>query len=120
MSEQIKRFITYYIRAFLLSAIVSGIGIMVVAGLLYKGTLGPESLHIAVYIIYFVAALIGGLVACQFGQNKRFLWGIIYGTLLFLLLFVISNMVNGDESTNVSYISLIICAIGGMVGGMLR
>lgn len=118
MGEQIKRFITYYIKAFFISIMVSVTGIMVTAVLLYKGVISGENLKLAISIIYFVATLGGGFIACKYAQSKRFLWGIIYGLVYFLLILLLSFVTNGDESTNINYVSLIICAIGGMLGGM--
>ena len=119
MNEGVRRFITYYIRAFLLSVIVSGVGVFVVAGLLYKGIVDADSIKTAIAIVYFLGGLCGGVIAGKFAQSKRFLWGIAYGILFFMIILIVASILNGDDSTNVNFISLIICAIGGMVGGML-
>ena len=73
----------------------------------------------AVAVIYFLSGLNGGFVMGRKIKKKRFMCGLVYGLLFVVIVILASYIIYGDGSANNRYIPLIICAIGGMIGGML-
>lgn len=75
----------------------------------------------AILVTYAVSCLFGGWYCGRKAERKKFLWGILLGVLYFLLLLVISGM--GDRTVQSGLVqslaALVICAGGGMLGGML-
>ena len=71
--------------------------------------------------IYVVSTLIGGMIIGKLTKSKRYLWGMVLGIIYFVLLLLITlgvyRTLNGDSVSIVT--SLILCAGGGMTGGMI-
>lgn len=117
--ENAKKVFTYYLEGFFISFLVSLVGIIIGAWLLYNGTIDADSIKLVVRIIYFVSTFIGGFFVGKRIKRKRFLYGVIYGV-VFVGIIVIIGALSGDANlTNKSGISVLVCAIGGMLGGMV-
>lgn len=105
-------FITYLLTAVLL---------FVLAFILYKFKLQEKQVLICVYAIYSIACLIGGFLTGKVSEQRRFLWGAVFGVLFYVLLMVVSLIIRQDLSG--SFISLLsvlaFCVIGGMIGGIV-
>ncbi len=85
--------------------------------------LQPETgvVETAILVTYALACFLGGWYCGRKMERRKFLWGLLLGVLYFLLLFLISGM--GDRAVQSgllqSLTALIICAGGGMLGGMV-
>ena len=103
MQKNIK--VIWWIKSLLASYIVTGILLLV---LTFVG-------------IYVVSTLIGGMIIGKLTKSKRYLWGMVLGIVYFVLLLLITlgvyRTLNGDSVSIVT--SLILCAGGGMTGGMI-
>ena len=119
MNHESGKKIIYVVKAFLLSVIVTVISLVAVAGMLYKGTVQNEQLKLYIFLIYFIASLAGGIYIGKKSERRRFFWGLVYGVIFFCLILVISMLVNGGKVEENVLFPMIICAIGGMCGGML-
>lgn len=119
MNQESGKKIIYVVKAFLLSVIVTIISLMAVAGMLYKGTVQNEQLKFYIFLIYFMASLVGGVYMGKKSERKRFLWGTVYGIMFFCSILLFSILVNGGKVEGNIILPAIICAIGGMLGGML-
>lgn len=109
------------LKGLMLSYIVSGILILFLAFLLYKFSLPKQVIGIGVIVIYIVSTFLGGLLLGKNMKVKKYLWGLLLGSSYFLLLILISLLVNGGFQ-NVSgnfWLTFILCAGSGMLGGML-
>ena len=74
-----------------------------------------------IIVIYVLSTFVGGFILGKLKRVKKFLWGLIMGVLYFVLLFLISFVVYRSfdgNGTNVMT-TLLLCAGGGMLGGML-
>ena len=83
--------------------------------------LNEKIVSAAIVGIYVVSTLIGGMIIGKLTKSKRYLWGMVLGIIYFVLLLLITlgvyRTLNGDSVSIVT--SLILCAGGGMTGGMI-
>ena len=119
MQKNIK--VIWWIKSLLASYIVTGILLLVLTFFMYKFELNEKIVSAAIVGIYVVSTLIGGMIIGKLTKSKRYLWGMVLGIIYFVLLLLITlgvyRTLNGDSVSIVT--SLIICAGGGMTGGMI-
>ena len=108
-------------QALLVSYIVTGILLLVLAVLLYKLNLDKGKVTAGITGIYVVSAFAGGFLIGNLQKVRKFIWGLILGILYFLLLVLVSVGVYHTLQSDTMQIvtTLILCAAGGMLGGML-
>ena len=119
MQKNIK--VIWRIKSLLASYIVTGILLLVLTFFMYKFELNEKIVSAAIVGIYVVSTLIGGMIIGKLTKSKRYLWGMVLGIIYFVLLLLITlgvyRTLNGDSVSIVT--SLILCAGGGMTGGMI-
>ena len=119
MQKNIK--VIWWIKSLLASYIVTGILLLVSTFFMYKFELNEKIVSAAIVGIYVVSTLIGGMIIGKLTKSKRYLWGMVLGIIYFVLLLLITlgvyRTLNGDSVSIVT--SLILCAGGGMTGGMI-
>lgn len=119
MQKNIK--VIWWIKSLLASYIVTGILLLVLTFFVYKFELNEKIVSAAIVGIYVVSTLIGGMIIGKLTKSKRYLWGMVLGIIYFVLLLLITlgvyRTLNGDSVSIVT--SLILCAGGGMTGGMI-
>lgn len=119
MQKNIK--VIWWIKSLLASYIVTGILLLVLTFFMYKFELNEKIVSAAIVGIYVVSKLIGGMIIGKLTKSKRYLWGMVLGIIYFVLLLLITlgvyRTLNGDSVSIVT--SLILCAGGGMTGGMI-
>ncbi len=119
MQKNIK--VIWWIKSLLASYIVTGILLLVLTFFMYKFELNEKIVSAAIVGIYVVSTLIGGMIIGKLTKSKRYLWGMVLGIIYFVLLLLITlgvyRTLNGDSVSIVT--SLILCAGGGMAGGMI-
>ena len=119
MQKNIK--FIWWIKSLLASYIVIGILLLVLTFFMYKFELNEKIVSAAIVGIYVVSTLIGGMIIGKLTKSKRYLWGMVLGIVYFVLLLLITlgvyRTLNGDSVSIVT--SLILCAGGGMTGGMI-
>ena len=115
----------YVIRRLFRSLIVSFfISLLMLLGLtilLYKFRLTEAQITPSIYVVYIFSCMAGGFLSGKWLKTKRFIWGILVGTLYFCFLFAVSVLQERGITTDFSQvlICLGICAAGGMIGGMI-
>ena len=119
MQKNIK--VIWWIKSLLASYIVTGILLLVLTFFMYKFELNEKIVSAAIVGIDVVSTLIGGMIIGKLTKSKRYLWGMVLGIIYFVLLLLITlgvyRTLNGDSVSIVT--SLILCAGGGMTGGMI-
>ena len=119
MQKNIK--VIWWIKSLLASYILTGILLLVLTFFMYKFELNEKIVSAAIVGIYVVSTLIGGMIIGKLTKSKRYLWGMVLGIIYFVLLLLITlgvyRTLNGDSVSIVT--SLILCAGGGMTGGMI-
>lgn len=108
-------------KALLASYIVTGILLFILTFLLYKFEWDEQMVTAGIIVIYVVSTFVGGFILGKLKRVRKFLWGLIMGLLYFALLFLISFGVYRSFDGNGTNVitTLMLCAGGGMLGGML-
>ena len=123
MERQVRKDskVMWVLKALLASYIVTGILLLLLTMALYKMELNEKRLSAAIVAIYVMATLIGGILIGKMAKVKRFIWGLGLGVAYFALLLLITlgvyHTLNGDGANLVT--TFILCAGGGMAGGMI-
>lgn len=105
----------------LAALLVSVVLILLFAFVTLKLQPDTGKMELMIMVIYVLANLVGGW-CCGHRQNRRkFVWGLLVGIVYFLLVFLISGMSEQQVQPEISgsLLALVLCAAGGMVGGML-
>ena len=113
--------VMWVLKSLLVSYVITGILLLLLAVALFKFELNEKAVSAAIVAIYIMATLLGGIVIGKFARVRRYLWGLGLGIGYFALLLLITlgvyRTLNGDAVNLVT--TLILCAGGGMAGGML-
>lgn len=111
----------FLVKSLLFSYILTAVLLAILAFLLYKLGLDEKTVSVAIIAIYVAGTLFGGFVTGKKMRNRRFLWGLLMGTLYFLVLALVSLAVGkGNIQMGTSFFTtLALCAGGGMLGGMV-
>ncbi len=104
-----------------LSCFTTTVILLILAFVMLK--LQPETgvMETSILVTYAISCFLGGCYCGRKASRRKFAWGMLLGILYFLLLFLISGM--GDRSVQSGLVqsmtALVICAGGGMLGGMV-
>ena len=111
----------FLLKTLLFSYILTGILLAILAFLLYRLRLGEQAVAIAIIVIYVAATLFGGFVAGKRLKSRKFLWGLLVGAAYFVVLTLVSLAAGKGaiQLGNTFVTTLVLCAGGGMLGGML-
>ncbi len=109
------------IRTLLISYFLSAILLLILTFLLYKFRLDEAQITIGIYGTYILSCFLGGFLAGKAMKTRRFIWGLLTGSLYFMFLFLMSTLQDQSVTTDLSHILTIfgICAGSGTVGGIL-
>lgn len=113
--------VIWILKALLISYVITAVFLMILALLLYKLDLNEQKVTMGIVLIYVASTFVGGFLMGKLVGEKKFLWGILLGLLYFLLLLGISLAVNHDlKNPGMNLVTtLVLCAGGGMLGGMV-
>ncbi len=111
----------WMLKALLCSYAVTGILLILLTVLLYKLNLDEQKIMAGISAIYIISAFAGGFAAGKMAKVKKFAWGMITGILYFVLLLLISFGIyhTVQESGGNLLVTFLLCAGGGMLGGMV-
>ena len=116
-----KRNIFGVLKTLIASYVLTGILLVLSAFLMYKMQLGELQIRLFVILIYGVATIAGGFIYGKIRGCKRVFNGALIGALYFVLLILISCIANGGFESGIgkNMISLSICVVGGIIGGII-
>ena len=113
--------VMWVLKSLLVSYVITGILLLLLAVALFKFELNEKAVSAAIVAIYIMATLLGGIIIGKFAKVRRYLWGlglgIGYVALVMLITLGVYRTLNGDAANMVT--TFILCAGGGMAGGML-
>ena len=95
--------------------------LMLLALLVYRFGISEEVVSAAIIGIYVGATFLAGVMSGRKLKSRRYLWGLLVGSLYFLILVVLSLLVDHsiqDVAGNF-FTVFVICAGSGMLGGMI-
>lgn len=109
------------LKCLMAAYLITGVLLLLVAGLLYKFSIGENIVDISIIVIYCVSSLLAGLFFSKGAANRRFLWGMLAGAAYFLVICAVSAVADPNFAlvSNASITTLLICLGSGMLGGML-
>lgn len=107
-------------KALLVAYVMTGLFLLITAGLMYRFELSEGKVKIAVIGIYVLSCFTGGFLAGRIMKNRKFLWGSLLGFLYFAVMLTVSVAVGRELREAVMGISttFFICIISGMIGGI--
>lgn len=111
----------WLLKALLAGYVVTGILLMILALLLYKIDLDEQKVTVGIVATYVISTFVGGFIMGKLVEEQKFIWGLVLGVIYFLLLFAVSFAVNHRLQSNGTNLvtTLLLCAGGGMLGGMV-
>lgn len=108
------------LRSLIFSYVLSGILLLALSFALYKLKIKEAQINTAVYIVYIIACMAGGILAGKAMRQKRFFWGLLTGLMYFAVLLAVSWILKQDPlDTSRMLTVLACCAAGGTIGGMM-
>lgn len=104
-----------------LSYVLTACLLLLLAFILYKFRISESIVNIAVIVIYIGVTFAAGFIAGKYYKVKKFLWGLVLGSVYFLILVLVSLIGGVSDAVIGSGVvtTWILCAGGGMLGGML-
>lgn len=109
------------LKSLLCAYAATGIMLLILTLLLYKAGLSEENVNAGIILTYVISTFAGGFVIGKLTGVKKFLWGLLAGILYFVLLLLISlgvyHSVQGELMNLLT--TFLLCAGGGMLGGMV-
>lgn len=107
-------------KALLLSYLVTGAALLLVALLLYQMEPEESLVSAGIQVIYVLGSGICGLAAGKGIRKKRLIWGMAAGICYYLFLLLSSVCMGGVTSGPVQLLTTFaLCVGGGMLGGIL-
>ena len=108
------------VKALLVSYLLTGGLLLLLAGLLYRFRLDEGKIQIGIILIYIFSCFAGGFLSGKMMKSRKFLWGVLLGLLYFLILTLVSLAVNRglQDGTTSYFTTFFLCMGGGMLGGM--
>ena len=103
------------LKTLLISYILTGILLVVLAFALYKFRLKEGQIRIGVNAVYIITCLVGGLIMGKSIRQRRFFWGLTLGLVYFLVLLAVSFLLNKGLNGTMNQIltTMAICAASG-------
>ena len=120
-SSQKEVEVFFLLKCLLFSYILTAAMLLLLSFLLFKMGLSESVVSMAIIAIYVISTFAGGFIAGKKLQNRKFMWGLIIGCTYFVVLAVVSVLVNQSvfELGESMLTTLVLCGAGGMLGGML-
>lgn len=109
------------VAALLIMYLLSGILLLLLAFLLFKMELSEMFVKAAVIVIYVVTGLVGGIFVGKRLKDRKFLWGLLTGSIYFLLLVIFSAFFHQGFQIEADKVitTWILCGASAMAGGMI-
>lgn len=113
--------LTFILKSLLISYLLTAGLLLLLALLLYRFSLTEKIVSACITGIYIVVTFLAGFLAGKREGTRKFLWGLMIGCLYFLVLTLVSLIINHSISgLSASFFTVLaLCAGSGMLGGML-
>lgn len=107
--------------AFFVMFVCSGILLLLLSLAVFYLDLSAKLAEAFIYAIYVIASFLGGFVIGKIKKEKKFLWGVLMGTLYFAVVLIVSLVQNGGTVEDVVHMltALLLCIAPAMAGGMI-
>lgn len=105
----------------LFSYVITTIGLMILAYILYRFPVNESTVNIGTVVIYVLSTFLSAFFCGKKQKTKKFVWGLGIGLTYFGMLIILSCLMGtGTISPGTNMVTtLFICGASGMLGGML-
>ena len=107
-----------WLYSLILSLMVLLAGTLAISFAMSQMRFGSDTLRLLCLVLEAAAAFAGAMLLGKHMASRRFLWGLIFGGICFLMLLITGRLLSGGWNPD-ALLSLALCAGGGMFGGML-
>lgn len=113
--------LTFILKCLLVSYLFTTGFLLLLALMLYRFGLSEKIVSICIIAIYIIVTFLAGFWAGKHEGNRKFLWGLLMGGLYFLILILVSLIINhGVSDLGGNFFTvLVLCTGSGMLGGMI-
>lgn len=113
--------LTFIMKSLLISYLLTAGLLLLLSLFLYRFHLSEKTVSLCITGIYILVTFLAGFLAGKKEGSRKFLWGLLMGCLYFLLLTLVSLLVNHGLSglTSHFFTVLVLCSGSGMLGGMV-
>lgn len=116
-----KKVVFSIFKSLIIAYIITGVLLLLAAVLMQKIGLKNNQVRLFVMLIYGVSNIVSGFIYGKMRKNKRLLNGIIIGVAYFVMLVLISAIINKgfENELGKNIISFVVCILGGAIGGIM-
>ncbi|MBE5963967.1 MAG: TIGR04086 family membrane protein [Lachnospira sp.] len=116
-----KKIIADAAKVLILGYILTVVMLLILAFLLYKMQLSQGQIKIGIVVIYVLSTLVCGFIMAKLRKNKRVMWGFVMGLIYFMVLMIVSFVMNRGFNSDVTNIFAILasCVGGGIFGAII-
>lgn len=109
------------VKGLILSYIVTGILLVLLAFLVYKFKLTENVTDLAIIAIYVAVTFLGAFVVGKKVKNRKFFWGFLLGFFYIAIIMLVALLLGKIFSVSgmVNLSTMVLCIGGGLLGGML-
>jgi putative membrane protein (TIGR04086 family) len=109
------------VKSVVVSYTVTGLGLLLLAFLLFRFDLGEVPVTAGIVVVYILSCLTGGFLAGRIMQKRRLLWGIAAAFAYVVILFAVSFATSGAWDLTFRHVltTVCVCLGGGALGGIL-
>ena len=108
-------------KGLIVSYLVSGAGLLLLALLLLKYQLDERKVSAGILAVYILSGLSGGIYMGKTAERKRYLWGMILGSIYWGILMLLTIFSGAGTGSGVkgAFLTLLICAGSSTLGAMV-
>lgn len=113
--------VIFITKCMLMAYILTAGLLLLLAFMLYRFGLSEKVVSICIIAIYIVVTFLAGMLAGKKAGKRRFLWGLAMGITYYMILVIVSMIVNKGAQAVAGNMATVffLCAGSGMLGGML-
>ena len=113
--------VIFITKCMLMAYILTAGLLLLLAFMLYRFGLSEKVVSICIIAIYIVVTFLAGVLAGKKAGKRRFLWGLAMGITYYMILVIVSMIVNKGAQAVAGNMATVffLCAGSGMMGGML-
>ena len=111
---------TFILKCLLLSYLLTTGLLLLLALMLYRFGLSEKIVSVCIVAIYIIVTFFAGFLTGKREGSRKYIWGLLLGSHYFIVLLIVSLIVNHGMSASGNFFTvLILCAGSGMLGGMV-
>ena len=116
-----KQNLNYLFKALLFAALILTLSTLFLAFLMMKTGWGDSVMFPLLIACFCLSSFIGGRYFAKHAESKRFIWGILFGTVFFALYLIINYFLSENTVLlSENAMTFLLAAVGAAcVGGML-